>query len=73
VYRKSDFAITVMKAAEDGLEDRRKPTIQLDEEQAIAVRKVNKTAYLALQDDQLVPERGIGKPVPTFPEHALMT
>ena len=36
-----------------------KPTIQLDEEQAITVRKVNTTAHLALQDDQLVPERGI--------------
>jgi len=36
-----------------------KPTIQLDEEQAIAVREVNATAHLALQHDQLVSERGI--------------
>jgi hypothetical protein len=31
-----------------GLEDRRKPTIQLDEEQAIAVREPDATAHLAL-------------------------
>ena len=43
----------------DGLEDRWKPTIQLDEEQAITGRKVNTTAHLALQDNQLVPEHGI--------------
>ena len=36
-----------------------KPTIQLDERQVITVRKVNTTAHLALQDNQLVPERGI--------------
>jgi hypothetical protein len=34
-----------------GLEDRRTPTIQLDEEQAIAVREMDTTAYLALQND----------------------
>ena len=39
-----------------GLEHRRKPTIQLDEEQAIAVRELDATAHLALQDDQLMPE-----------------
>jgi hypothetical protein len=38
---------------------RRKPTIQLDEEQAIAVREVDATAHLALQHDQLMSERGI--------------
>ena len=43
----------------DGLEDRRKPTIELDEEQAIAVREVDATAHLALQHDQLMSERGI--------------
>jgi hypothetical protein len=40
-------------------EDRRKPTIQLDEEQAIAVRELDATAHLARQDDQLMSERGI--------------
>jgi hypothetical protein len=34
-------------------------TIQLDEEQAIAIGKVNATAHLALQHDQLMSERGI--------------
>jgi hypothetical protein len=42
-----------------GLEHRWKPTIQLDEEQAIAVRELDATAHLALQDDQLMPEHGI--------------
>jgi hypothetical protein len=42
-----------------GLEDRRKPAIQLDEEQAIAVREVDATVPPALQDDQLLPERNI--------------
>jgi hypothetical protein len=37
----------------DGLEDRWKPPIQLDEEQAIVVGELDATAYLALQDDQL--------------------
>jgi hypothetical protein len=40
-------------------EDRRKPTIQLDEEQAIAIRELDATAHLARQDDQLMPEHGI--------------
>jgi len=42
-----------------GLEDRRKPTIQLDEEQAIAVREVDATAYVALENNQLTLECGI--------------
>jgi hypothetical protein len=42
-----------------GLEDRRKPAIQLNEEQAIAVREVDATAPPALQDDQLLPEQSI--------------
>jgi hypothetical protein len=42
-----------------GLEDRRTPTIKLDEEHAIAVRELDATAYLALQHGQLMPERGI--------------
>jgi len=40
-------------------EDSRKPTIELDEEQAIAIGKVNTTAHLALQHNQLMSERGI--------------
>src|SRR6266545_4583112 len=43
----------------DGFEDRRKPWIQQDEEQAIAVRELDATADLASQRDQLVSERGI--------------
>jgi hypothetical protein len=42
-----------------GLEDRRAPTIKLDEEQAIAVRELDPTVHLALQYDQLLPQRGI--------------
>src|SRR5947208_3567786 len=42
-----------------GLEDRRAPTIQLDEEQAITVRELDPTAHLALQYNQLLPQRGI--------------
>ena len=43
----------------DGLEDCRKPAIQLDEEQPIAIRELDATAHLALQHGQLLPERGI--------------
>ena len=43
----------------DGLEHRRKPTIQLDEEQPVAVREENAPTHLALQHDQLMSERGI--------------
>ena len=42
-----------------GLEDRRTPTIKLDEEQTIAIRELNATAHLALQYNQLLPQRGI--------------
>jgi hypothetical protein len=42
-----------------GLEHRRKPTIQQDKEQAIAVRELDTTAHLALQHRQLMPQRGI--------------
>jgi hypothetical protein len=53
-----------------GLEDRWKPSIELDEEQVIAVRELDPTARLALQHDQLVPERGIlcFKPASGFEE-----
>jgi hypothetical protein len=36
-------------------EDGWKPTIQLNEEQAIAVRELDPTAYLPLKHDQLLP------------------
>jgi hypothetical protein len=42
-----------------GLEDRWAPTIKLNEEQAIAVCELDPTAHLALQYNQLLPQRGI--------------
>ena len=39
--------------------DRWKPPIQLDEEQAIAIRELDPTEHLALKHDQLTSERGI--------------
>jgi hypothetical protein len=41
------------------LEDRREPAIELDEEQAVGVTEPDSTAHLALQHNQLLPERGI--------------
>jgi hypothetical protein len=41
----------VVMAFEDGW----KPTIQLNEEQTIAVRELDPTAYLPLKHDQLLP------------------
>jgi hypothetical protein len=43
----------------DGIEDRWKPSVQLDEEQAISVGEVNTTTHLPSQYDQLTSERGI--------------
>jgi hypothetical protein len=43
----------------DGVQDRWKPSIQLDQEQAIAVREVDTTTYLPLQHNQLMSERRI--------------
>src|ERR1700720_4888053 len=43
----------------DRLENRWKPAIQLDEEQAIAARELDPTAHLALQHNQLLPQRGV--------------
>ena len=43
----------------DSLQDRRKPSIQLDQEQAIAVRELDATTHLPLQHSQLMPERGV--------------
>jgi hypothetical protein len=41
----------------DGLEDRWKPSIQLNQEQAIPIREVNATAHPPPQHDQLMSER----------------
>jgi hypothetical protein len=38
------------------LQDRRKPAIKLDEEQAIAIAQQNPAPARPLQDDQLLPE-----------------
>ena len=43
----------------DGLEDRRKPSIQLDQEQAIAVRELDATAHPPPQHDHLMSERRV--------------
>ena len=43
----------------DGLEDRGKPPIQQNEEQAIAVRQIGPTADHSLQHDQLMSERSV--------------
>jgi hypothetical protein len=43
----------------DGLQDRWEPSIQLDEEQAIAIREVDATANPPPQHSQLMPERRV--------------
>jgi hypothetical protein len=43
----------------DGPEDRWEPSIQLDQEQAIAVREVDTTTHLPLHYDQLMSERRV--------------
>jgi hypothetical protein len=43
----------------DGLEDRWKPSIQLDQEQAISVRELDTTAHPPLQHNQLMAERRV--------------
>jgi hypothetical protein len=43
----------------DGLEDRWKPSIQLDQEQAIAIRELNATAHHPLQHNQLMAKRRV--------------
>jgi hypothetical protein len=43
----------------DGLEDRWKPSIQLNEEQAISVRELDTTAHLPLQHDWLMSEHRV--------------
>ncbi len=41
------------------LHDRWKPPIQLQEEQAIAIRELDPTAHLALKHNQLTSERSV--------------
>jgi|GraSoiStandDraft_14_1057315.scaffolds.fasta_scaffold159112_3 hypothetical protein len=43
----------------DGIEDRWKPSIQLDQEQVIPVGEVNTTTHLPPQYDQLMSECGV--------------
>ena len=43
----------------DGLEDRWKPSVQVDQEQAISVRELDATARPMLQHDQLMSERRV--------------
>ena len=43
----------------DLLQDRRKPSIQPDQEQAIAVRELDATSHFSPQHNQLTPECGI--------------
>jgi hypothetical protein len=43
----------------DGIENRGKPSIQLDEEEAISVAEVNTTTHLPPQYDQLMSERQV--------------
>ena len=43
----------------DGLEDRWKPSIQHDQEQAIPIRELNATAHPPLQHNQLMTERSV--------------
>jgi hypothetical protein len=45
----------------DGLEDRWKPSIQLDQEQAISICELGATAHPPLQHDQLMTERDHGR------------
>jgi hypothetical protein len=49
----------------DGVQNRRKPAIELDEEQAITVGQLDAAAYFALHDHQLMPEGGILRLKPT--------
>src|SRR6266478_1879359 len=43
----------------DGPEDRREPSIQLDQEQAIPIRELNATAHPPLQHNQLMSKRRV--------------
>ena len=50
----------------DDLEDRREPSIKLDEEEAVAVRKHYSAFHLSLQHNQLLPERRVLRFKPAF-------
>jgi hypothetical protein len=43
----------------DDLQNRWKPSIQLDKDQAIAVDKADATSHIAPQNNQLISERGV--------------
>jgi hypothetical protein len=43
----------------DCIHDRRKPSIQQDQEQAIAARELDAAAHFTPQHDQLMPERRV--------------
>ena len=45
----------------DGIEDRWKPSIQLDQEQAIPVGEVNTATHLPPQYDQLASEQRVAR------------
>ena len=45
----------------DGIEDRWKPSIQLDQEQAIPVGEVNTTTHLPPQYDQLASQQRVAR------------
>ena len=53
--------VMVMKSAKDRayLQDRRKPSIQLDQEPAVVVRQPNPTMNLTPQNDQLMSKHRI--------------
>jgi hypothetical protein len=50
----------------EDLQDRWKPSIQLDKEQAIVVREVDAALDLTPQHDQLMPERCVLRLKPTL-------
>src|SRR5262245_791083 len=43
----------------DGVQNRREPAIELDEEPTITVGQLDAAAYFALQYNHLLPERGV--------------
>ena len=51
----------------EGLQDRRKPSIQQDKETAIVVREQNPALHLTSQNDQLMSERRILSFKPDLP------
>src|SRR6266545_8274780 len=55
LYNRSNRIVTDIAL----VKDRRKPSIRLDQEQAIAVRELDATSHLPPQHGQLMPERGV--------------